>query len=120
MTAPLSARRHALPARRPAVTRKVVLTTATGEHRFFVSVGFCPQTLRPLEVFYADGQKTGTQMQHSIQDSCVLISLLLQHGAALDAIAHSLGRIPVNGQDTPASAVGAIIAVMQDECGAAA
>lgn len=110
--------RRPLPARRPSVTRKVVLALPTGEHRFHVTIGFDPAGAAPREVFYADGQKTGAQLQHSIHDACVLISLLLQRGATLAEIDHSLGTVPVMGEDAPASPIGAIVAVMQQEIAA--
>lgn len=111
MTSPL---RHRLPGRRPCVTHKVTWATETSEHAFYVTIGFDPADGRPREVFYADGQKTGTALQHSVQDACVLISLLLQHGASLDAIGHSLSTVPLWGEERPDSAVGAIVAAMRE------
>ena len=98
-----------LPDRRPSITRRVVWRTDTSEHKFHLTLGVHPDTGKILEVFYADGQRTGSQLQHAIQDSCVLISLLLQYGVSPDAIGKSLSTMPVLGVDAPASVVGAII-----------
>lgn len=110
--------RRPMPQRRPSVTRKVVLPTAGGEHRFHVTLGRDPSDGRIVEAFYADGQKTGTELRASIEDACVLISLLLQRGVTLDEVSHSLGTVPILGEAAPASPVGAIVAVMRQEAAA--
>ena len=102
-----------LPDCRPSITRRVVWRTDTSEHKFHLTLGVDPATGDVLEVFYADGQRTGSQLQHAIQDSCVLISLLLQYGVTPDAIGKSLSTMPVLGADAPASVVGSIIDVIK-------
>jgi len=109
--------RTRLPDRRPSLTRKVVWATEASEHRFFVTLGVDPVTGALLEVFYADGQRTGSQLQHTIQDACVLISLLLQHGVAPEAIGKSLSTAPVMGEPRPATVVGAIVEALQEGVG---
>ena len=101
--------RNQLPDRRPSITTKVTWETDSGNHRFYVTMGFDPRTGDVLEVFYADGQRSGSQLQHTIQDACVLISLLLQHGVSAGEIGKSLSTAPVRGTDGPATVVGAII-----------
>lgn len=101
--------RRQLPDRRPSVTRKVIWQTDMGSQTFFVTLGICPDTSEILEVFYADGQRTGSQLQHSVQDACVLISLLLQNGVSPPEIGKSLGQVPVMGAERPASIVGALV-----------
>jgi hypothetical protein len=96
------------PARRPAVTRKLSWRTETAEHSFHITVGLDPKTAKPIEVFYADGQRNGSQLQHAIQDACVLISLLLQYGVTPAAIAKSLSTAPVFGTEQPSSVIGVI------------
>jgi len=82
--------RHNLPARRLTETRKV--TTAEG-HTIHLSIGFDPKDDgRPREVFYSAGFKSGSQLEFQVQDDCVLISLLLQHGHRPSDIAKSLAR----------------------------
>ena len=58
------------------------------------------------EVF-AGGAKSGSELDGLLDDSAVLISLLLQHGAAPAALARTMGRL---GDGTePASVIGAIV-----------
>lgn len=101
--------RERLPGRRPSVNLPVIWRAESGEHHFTLTVGFDPATGCLREVFYADGQRSGSAMQHSIQDVCVLISVSLQFGVPLEVMAGSLGRVPVMGGCEAASPVGAII-----------
>lgn len=98
--------------RRQAFTTKVRWATGGGEHVFHVSIGTDPETKQVCEVFYADGQQYGTSLQALIQDACILISLLLQHGATLPDIGRSLSTVPVLGVEVPGSIAGAIIDAM--------
>jgi hypothetical protein len=105
--------RATLPHRRPNITR----STEWDNHTFTVTIGFDLETGQPLEVF-ADTQRGG-QMQSTLADACVIISIALQHGIGVDALGKSLGRVPVlwgdEGQDAPASPVGAIVEALQAE-----
>lgn len=105
--------RATLPQRRPNVTR----SAEWDGHAFTVTIGFDPATGAPMEVF-ADTTKGG-QMAATLADACVVISIALQHGIGVDALSKSLGRVPVlwgaEGQDAPASPVGAILEAITDE-----
>ena len=101
--------RYKLPNRRISVTRKVRWKLETGEQRFLLTIGSCPDTHKILEVFFADGQKSGSQLQHTIQDACVILSLLLQHGGDLETLGKSLSEVEIMGQSEPASIMGVII-----------
>ena len=57
------------------------------------------------EVF-AYGNKVGSDRRREMDDACVVVSLALQLGADISDIAASMGR---DGDDTPASALGAVI-----------
>ncbi len=82
--------RHDLPKRRLTETRLIV--TPEG-HTIHLSVGYDPnENGRPREVFYSAGFKSGSALEFQIQDACVLISLLLQHGHRPADIAKSLAR----------------------------
>lgn len=84
--------RHILPARRLTETRKVV--TPDG-HTIHLSIGFDPDEAgRPREIFYSAGFKSGSALEFQVQDACVLISLLLQHGLRPQDVAKSLARAP--------------------------
>ena len=95
-----------------------MLTTATdwNGHPLTVSVGF-DLSGDPREVFCDTAH--GGQMQHTVSDACVLISIALQHGVTPRELAKSLGRMPVwvGGEETtaPASPIGTILAVVAQE-----
>lgn len=99
--------RHDLPGRRLTETRKVV--TDEG-HTIHLSVGYDPnEDGRPREVFYSAGFKSGSQLEFQIQDACVLISLLLQHGHRPEDIRKSLALVErPDGSVTYASITGLI------------
>jgi hypothetical protein len=105
--------RATLPHRRPNVTR----TAEWSGHAFTVTIGLDPETLRSVEVF-ADTLKGG-DMQATLADACVIISLALQHGITAGELAKSLARVPVlwgeEGQTAPASPLGAIVEAIQAE-----
>ena len=92
--------RERLPDRRPNET--VSLDHAGA--RFEITVGFYPDGW-PGEVF-AGGAKSGSEMDGLLDDSAILISLLLQNGVAPVALARTVGRLG-DGRE-PASVIGAI------------
>jgi hypothetical protein len=71
--------------------------------RYAVTVGYYLDG-RPGEVF-AHGAKTGSAMDALLDDACVAVSLLLQHGVSPAEFAASMSRI---GDQAPASIIGAI------------
>jgi hypothetical protein len=92
--------RARLPNRRAAETVEL-------EHagmRFTVTVGFYPDG-RPGEVF-VHGTKTGSTLDALLNDACVLVSLLMQHGIEPKEFATSMGRL---GNAEPASVIGAVV-----------
>lgn len=84
-----------------------------------VCVGFYDDG-RPGEVFAAM-HKTGTEMQHLLDDVCVIISLALQFGVTPVELVKSLGRLPApeigEDADKPASVLGAILDVVAETGG---
>ncbi len=72
-------------------------------HRYHVTIGYFADG-RPGEVF-CRGAKIGSGMDLLLDDACVSISMLLQHGAEPLALAHSMGRL---GNGAPASIIGAL------------
>lgn len=105
--------RKRLPDRRPSTNLSIAWATEAGEHQVTLTAGFDPATGALAEVFYSDGQKTGSQLQHTMQDACVIISIALQHGVTVAELAHSLGRVPLWGRMAPASPIGAIIDALE-------
>lgn len=105
--------RQHLPFRRPSVVR----TVYWDGHEFSITIGFHPESGKLLEAF-ADLKKGG-QMQCTIADACVLISIALQHGIQPAELAKSLGRVPVftgeEGATGPASPVGAVVEAIMAE-----
>ena len=99
--------RHRLPGRRLSETHKI--ETPEG-HSVHLTIGYDPaEPDRPREIFYSAGFKSGSQLEFQVQDACVLISLLLQHGHRPEAIAKSLARTetPTGGMAS-ASIIGLI------------
>ena len=85
------ARRH-LPHRRLTETRQVVHRSPDGrETPLSVSIGYDPaEPARPREVFYDAGYRSGADLEFVVQDLCVIVSLLLQHGVDPREIGRSL------------------------------
>lgn len=100
--------RHALPFRRLVHTHTILTEDGT---RIELSVGYDPQDVtRPREVFYAAGFKTGSMLEFQIQDACVLVSLLLQHGHTPERIAKSLSsETAPDGSQRKGSHIGLIL-----------
>src|SRR5262245_9379806 len=71
-----------------------------GQH-FRAHIGVFPDG-RVAELFL-DAAKPNSALDALASDAAILISLLLQHGAGLDEIAHALRRNPNGG---PASLIG--------------
>ncbi len=96
--------RQRLPNRRENETIDLVFDG----HRYHVIIGFAPDR-RPGEVF-CHGGKVGSGMDLILDDACVALSLLFQHGFQPQGLAHSMGRL----QDgAPASIIGALVDLVQ-------
>lgn len=111
---PVPSPRHRLPQRRLAETRKII--TPDG-HSIHLTIGFDPaeDARRPREVFYSEGFKSGSQLEFQVQDACVLISMLLQHGLTADQIARSLARRETpDGSWIYASIIGLIVEELRE------
>lgn len=99
--------RRSLPNRRPSV----VLEAEWESIPFSVTIGFDPATGAPSEVF-TDTLKGG-QMQATLADACVLISLALQYGIPAAALGKSLSLVPDvmlgGGAEKHGSPIGVIV-----------
>ncbi len=104
--------RERLPARRPSATHVIRWAGSDDQPtEYSVTVGYFLDG-RPGEVF-ANGPKVGSAMQALLEDSCVAVSIALQHGVPPEALAHSMGRTPISKSETrPASIIGAIAEVL--------
>ena len=110
--------RERLPNRRPSVMRAVHWRGPDGaETEYQIGIGFYANG-HPAEVF-ADGPKVGSAMRLLLEDGCVIISLALQHGVPPAALAHSLGRLPIDDVESrPASVIGAVVEALVEEAAA--
>ena len=95
-----------LPDRRPSISQKIEHHDQT----FSMSIGFCPTTARPLEVF-GSSPLVGSNTAALVSDACVRTSPALQSGLTPSQLAHSLTKQPVWGEEgeQPASVVGGIV-----------
>ena len=84
--------RRRLPDRRLTETRLVVHRTPDGRATpISVSIGYDPaEPTRPREVFYDAGYRSGADLEFAVQDLCVVLSLLLQHGVEPREIGRSM------------------------------
>ena len=107
--------RARLPNRRPSHLETLEVDGQT----ITACVGFDPATNRPCEVFL-NGGKEGSQVDAMLADAATVISVALQYGVPLDALAKSVGRAPnastmpgsldqLNAGSAAASAIGAAL-----------
>lgn len=97
--------RLALPNRRRQVTEIV----QHAGRDYIVSFGIAPDG-KVREAFCTTAAKSGTDTQAFINDSCVAISLLLQHGMTMADLAQAFGENRNEGEASgpPASPLGAV------------
>ncbi len=107
--------RSRLPNRRPSH----VETLEVDGQIITACIGFDPATDRPCEVFL-NGGKEGSQVDAMLADAATVISVALQYGVPVAALAKSVGRAPkasttpgsldqLNAGSQPASAIGAAL-----------
>ena len=81
--------RARLPNRRPSH----VETLEVGGQVITACVGFDPATGQPREVFL-NGDTAGSQVDALVADAATVISVALQFGVPVAALAKSVGRVP--------------------------
>ena len=115
MTHVSAPKRQRLPNRRDNRTE----TLEIAGQRFHVCIGLCPETGQPREVFL-NGGKEGSQFDAMLADAATCISVALQFGVPIHALAKSVGRAPdlstvpgsldqLNAGSLPATAIGAAL-----------
>ncbi len=87
--------RARLPNRRPSHVETLEVDGQT----ITACIGFNPATDQPCEVFL-NGGKEGSQFDAMLADAATIISVALQYGVPIAALAKSVGRIP-NAATTP-------------------
>ncbi len=95
----MTATRSRLPPRRKNETADLVFEGT----RYHATVGFTSDG-EAREVF-CHGAKVGSGMDRLIDDACVMLSLLLQHGVQPRELVRSMGRLD---DGSPASIIGAL------------
>ena len=93
--------RQRLPSRRPNQTATLVYDGT----RYEVTVGFHPTTGKAQEIF-CHGAKAGSSMDAILDDACILLSVLVQHGVEPASLVATMGRLGGVGQC--ASIIGAL------------
>jgi hypothetical protein len=100
--------RARLPDRRPNLTTELVHECRS----YSVTIGLDLATGSISEVF-THGAKVGSAMDGILDDACIALSLLLQHGVEPASLASSMGRL---GDGTsPASIIGALAELIARE-----
>lgn len=106
--------RRRLPDRRPTMTETIAFARGDGQLvEYAASVGF-DELGRPREVFLS-GAKAGSDMAAALADTAVALSVALQHGVSVEAMARSMARLVTPGLPgepqtaMPASIVGAAL-----------
>ena len=90
-----------LPDRRPSFTTQLVYEANV----YSVTLGFDVARDCIGEVF-THGAKVGSGMDRLLDDACVALSLLLQHGVEPSSLSASMGRL--GDGKSPASIIGAL------------
>ena len=93
--------RQRLPDRRPSFTTQLTYEANV----YSVTLGFDVVKDRIGEVF-THGAKVGSGMDRLLDDACVALSLLLQHGVEPSSLSASMGRL--GDGKSPASIIGAL------------
>lgn len=97
--------RERLPNRRPNNTASFRWPLEVGR-RIHATAGFDPASGAIRELFLRGGGRTGSEIDHLLDDIAVLVSRLLRHGETSAEIARGLGRLP---DGRPASVAGAAV-----------
>lgn len=103
-------------ARTPLSNRRPSATIDTAFRGFPITITVGYDLTATVREVFANSGKSGSDMQATLADACVLISIALQHGVTPAALAKSLGRVPDpaagDGATDHASPIGAIVAAL--------
>lgn len=97
--------RERLPNRRP----NEIVAVAHDGRAYAVTLGFEPATGEVREIF-TNGAKVGSAMDAILADTCILLSILLQHGVRPASFVGSMGRLGQGGE--PASIIGRLAGLL--------
>lgn len=99
--------RRRLPNRRFSENRKLFWAGRT----IYLTVGYA-DGVEPKEVFYADGYRSGSDMEALVSDLCIMLSVVLQReGVTVQALRKSMGQTfdARTGDPMPASILGLLL-----------
>ena len=97
--------RQRLPNRRANET----ITVMHDGHAYTATLGFDPATGEVREIF-SNGAKVGSAMDGILDDTCIILSILLQHGVQPSSFVGSMGRLGASGE--PASIIGRLAGLL--------
>ena len=78
-------------------------------HAYAVTLGFEPASGEVREIF-THGAKVGSAMDGILDDVCILLSILLQHGVQPSSFVGSMGKLGHGGE--PASIIGRLASLL--------
>ena len=89
--------RITLPNRRRSEARKIAWrpphNVDAPETTIHVTIGYADDGLRPVEIFYDAGYRSGSDRATEISDLCIMISVFIQHeGVTIDSLMRSLAQ----------------------------
>ena len=89
--------RSTLSSRRRSEARKITWTPPhnldASESKIFVTIGYAEDGLRPVEIFYDGGYRSGSDLETLVSDLCIVLSVLIQHrDIEIETFTHSLAR----------------------------
>ena len=104
------------PDRRPSETRRIRWRppgSGWEERTVHVTLGYGADMERPVEIFYAGGYRSGSELETLVSDMCIVLSHMLQHSDMPDPseILRTAARQadPLTGEVRPASLVGVLL-----------
>ena len=94
---PSTGPRERLPSRRRSESRKITWhpphNPDAPETNIHVTIGYAEDGLRPVEIFYDAGYRSGSDLETLVSDLCITLSVLIQHdGVQIESFAHSLSK----------------------------
>ena len=89
--------RITLPNRRRSEARKIAWrpphNVDAPETTIHVTIGYADDGLRPVEIFYDAGYRSGSDLETLVSDVCIMLSVFVQHeNITIDSFMHSLAK----------------------------